>query len=1812
MISCAMCFRQKSLVFLAIFILSFITKNIALLHVNNTFNSPDGTLFNGLVVDKFKGNVFIGGINRLYQLSPNLELKVKKKVDNQNKILLIDYVNSRLISCGDNQGGCDIYDHTNISNKLFSIAEPVVTKDENTSSTAFIAYHEPTKKASSLRLYVGVTYNGNSANRSKLPVIAARSLVKNSSLKINTTNISVNPRYQDTYVVNHVYGFNSGPCKYFLTTQKNSTTPSFSYVSKIIRICDGNANLYMEIPIQCIDKKHKVYNLVQTGFFGKPGLDLANALDIELQDDVLFAVFAPSEKSVGEDSDKPSNHSALCVFSLQTINNKFVQNMQQCVTGKGYHGWQSMPLDQPCTVKNDDTFDANSCWENVNMSLSGVKPIFKMASITLDMILTAINVTSIDRFTVVFAGTNTGHLKKLVVKHSCSAAEYHDEAIEEKSRVHSIQLDPKGEHMYILTNYKLSKIKVHNCHVLQTDADCLEAHDPYCGWCMREKNCTLYDECNTAKNDSSLWVPYDFKTDFSNVQINPEFLQRNNFKDLVLQMPNLPPFKDVHCVFTFSQNDFAINGTSVEEFVINGTVVNDKVRCPSPNSESLPWASTKPKIKGRLSIKTTTMLNIFSKKYTFFDCNFFTSCISCIDQSKYQCHWNVTESSCVYDSMHNCQHDNTKYNVIYDREHCPIVSIKSDGSPNVLIPNGSPKIIKAEICRSSQFKPDFPYQCHFTIENKTIVVNAKLQGKIITCEETDFTYAFETPNIPVTFAVMRNYSKEPISEPDTKTIIIYKCRLMASNYKTCSTLDKKYACGWCKSSNQCDVETFCDVDSPSEYWLGYDEVYPNLSIVYFTPKFGPYDGGTNVTIRNHNIACPFNQIEGTITVAGASCEPINDSCVSNQSIMCHMSSTKMPLTNTTQGPVIVRTQGYSITSETNYTIVNPKIHNFSPTQGPTTGGTELIVHGEYMNAGNKVAVWINDLPCIVFYRNSEMVKCHTIATKWRIRGHIRVKFGDISRMFDEYLYHYKFVDDLPIGSNNEFLPQGTPHGGNHILVRDVDLRSVFRVVIRVYSQSNQKNSANFHDGECIKVNDTFMNCVSPPLPDIKNCSIDFNAVEYPVFLSYSFLRILPNNTIESSVLLNRKYPKFFLYCQPVFNHAWIKQQLNKSPENTPFFWKITCAAVTALFFTISVLLFYKRWKRGNVMKEMRGELDRLELCVAAECKEAFAELQTEISDSRISGMPDTLPFWDYRMYVMKVLFPNTHNHSILLCDTPELIGKEKQLRLFHQLLTNKTFLVLYIKTLESCESFSMNDRVYVASMLMISLQNEMEYCTDIIKTLLESLIDKYLRGTHHPKLLLRRSESIVEKMLSAWLSFLLYKFLQECAGKPLFTLFKGIKQQVNKGPIDEITSEARYSLSEDKLIRQHIDYCTLTVYVSVPRVTALDTGLESAVENIPIIMLDCDTISQAKEKAVNGIYFAINYSKRPKPAELDFILVTDSPNGKTLKDIDASSEIEGEWRKRNTLHHYGVTDGSKLNLELLKEVPSCRPSVISFNGERVFSCEKLKSSIIECASPKLCRAKYKLIPESDAYYKEWHLVKPNHINDHHVYQDGTNMMSEIYLTRLLSTKCTLQKFVDNLFEVILSNKRQSSCFPVAIKYMFDFLDDQASQHAISDPEVVHTWKNNCLPLRFWVNLIKNPDFLFDIHKSSIIDSCLSVVAQAFMDSFSVGEHRLGKESPTSKLLYAKDIPFYKEWVKKYYADNKAMPAITRESINSVLAKESQLHCLDFNTNAAIYELYKFALKYKNRLISELRDDEYSQKFNLAEKLKQVLEALTTN
>ena len=64
---------------------------------------------------------------------------------------------------------------------------------------------------------------------------------------------------------------------------------------------------------------------------------------------------------------------------------------------------------------------------------------------------------------------------------------------------------------------------------------------------------------------------------------------------------------------------------------------------------------------------------------------------------------------------------------------------------------------------------------------------------------------------------------------------------------------------------------------------------------------------------------------------------------------------------------------------------------------------------------------------------------------------------------------------------------------------------------------------------------------------------------------------------------------------------------------------------------------------------------------------------------------------------------------------------------------------------------------------------------------------------------------------------------------------------------------------------------------------------------------------------------------------------------------------------------------------------------------------------------------------------------------------------ELIISFSAPSQGTLQKFVDDLFTAILSTSRP---VPLAVKYFFDLLDEQALQHNITDSETIHIWKTN--------------------------------------------------------------------------------------------------------------------------------------------------------
>ncbi|XP_015207910.2 plexin-A4 [Lepisosteus oculatus] len=1777
--------------------------------------------------------------------------------NNINKMLLIDYKENRLLACGSlYQGICKLLRLED----LFKLGEPSHKKEHylsgvNDSGSVFGVI--VSNKDSADKLFIATAVDGKPEY---FPTISSRKLTRNSEadgmfayvfhdefvasmIKIPSDTFTIIPDF-DIY---YVYGFSSGNFVYFLTLQPEMTSPTGSatkeqvYTSKLVRLCkeDTAFNSYVEVPIGCM-KNGIEYRLLQAAYLSKAGAILARSLGISPDDDVLYTIFSKGQKR----RTKSPEESALCVFMLKNINDRIKDRLQSCYKGEGTLdlAWLKVK-DIPCSSALL-TIDDNFCGLDMNAPL-GVSelvrgiPLFSEESDRMTSVIAYVY----KNHSLAFIGTRSGKLKKIRVDGpSHGALQYETvQVVENGPILRDMAFSADQHYLYIMSENQLTRVPVESCGQYTTCSECLGSGDPHCGWCVLHNTCTRKEYCERSTE------PRRFASHIKQcvrLSVHPNNISVSQYSVLlILEAHNVPELSaGVNCTF----EDLA---------EMDGLVEGNRIKCNSPAEREVPQIIID---KGdhqivQLYLKSKeTGLAFANTSFVFYNCSVHKSCLSCVN-SPYQCHW------CKY--RHMCTHDPRSCSFQEGRvkhsEDCPQLL----PAEKILVPVGvvKPITLKAKNLPQPQ-SGQRGYECILNIQGTEERVPAlRFNSSSVQCQNTSYSYeGMEINSLPVDLMVVWN-GDFSIDNPADNKVHLYKCGAMRESCGLCLKADPHFGCVWCKRENRCTLKQHCP--QLQNQWLentGLNSKCTHPKITQITPLRGPREGGTLVTIRGENLGLEFREIEGHVKVAEVDCTPVPEGYIPAEQIVCEMGKAeRSQYAGSVQVCVGECRPEFMATSYKYYFFVVPKLMYLKPNRGPVSGGTIVNITGSNLDAGSNVSIMFKDQKCIFHRRGAQWITCKSQASLHgygNVTVSVRVDRAELQKDL-----RFEYVED-PIITKLE--PEWSIFSGNTpITVTGTNLDIIQNPLIRakyngvetvntckmlsstsMVCQAPELAVSSSHQGEVVERPDEFGFILDNVQSVLSLNSTNFIYYPNPVFevLSLSgvlelkpgspiilkgrnFLPPAPggNAKLNYTVLIGEKpctltVSDTQLLCESpnltgrhkvlarvggIEFSPGVVHISSDSPLSHTAIISISSAGGLLIIFIVVVLIAYKRKSRESdlTLKRLQMQMDNLESRVALECKEAFAELQTDIHELTSDLDGAGIPFLDYRTYTMRVLFPGIEEHPVLRdLEVPGYRQEqvEKGLKLFGQLINNKVFLLSFIRTLESQRSFSMRDRGNVASLIMTVLQSKLEYATDVLKQLLSDLIDKNLESKNHPKLLLRRTESVAEKMLTNWFTFLLYKFLKECAGEPLFSLFCAIKQQMEKGPIDSITGEARYSLSEDKLIRQQIDYKTLIL-------NCLNPDNEKSPE-IPVKVLNCDTITQVKEKILDAIYKNVPYSHRPKASDMDLEWRQGRGSRLILQDEDVTTKIENDWKRLNMLAHYQVPDNSVVAL-----VPKQVMAYNSVNNSTVSrtSASKYENMIRYTGSPDSLRSRTPMItPDLESGVKVWHLVKNHEHGDQKEGDRGSKMVSEIYLTRLLATKGTLQKFVDDLFETIFSTAHRGSALPLAIKYMFDFLDEQADKHSIHDPHVRHTWKSNCLPLRFWVNVIKNPQFVFDIHKSSITDACLSVVAQTFMDSCSTSEHRLGKDSPSNKLLYAKDIPSYKSWVERYYSDIGKMPAISDQDMNAYLAEQSRMHMNEFNTMSSLSEIYSYVGKYSEEIVSALEQDDAARKQRLAFKLEQVV------
>uniref|UniRef100_A0A4W5N559 Plexin-B1 n=1 Tax=Hucho hucho TaxID=62062 RepID=A0A4W5N559_9TELE len=1146
-------------------------------------------------------------------------------------------------------------------------------------------------------------------------------------------------------------------------------------------------------------------------------------------------------------------------------------------------------------------------------------------------------------------------------------------------------------------------------------------------------------------------------------------------------------------------------------------------------------------------------------------------------------------------------------------------------------------------------------ECWLMVDFRCVLCEMRSACHLLACVCYAYTAFVEEYNAVIN---VRRRDTFQIDSADDLHVTLFNCSVGRSDCSRCRTADQKYGCVWCGGAgSRCSYRDSCAGE--------IKQSCPAPVIHFMEPISGPVDGGTVVTISGSNLGQKAEDIQNSVTIAGVPCTVINSRYEISSRIVCETTASGGQKSG--QASVEVRGGGLGFSGQ-RFSFQDPVLIEIAPQKGPKVGGSALTIMGQSLKTGHLSEVSVHQ---IKHCKPVVSALSHGITVRFgRAERHLE---GDIySYTSDPNVTmatpSKSFLSGgrlIRVSGQNLDVVQEPRIRVTISPLEEIPLKRQRRIVPEPDCPEDMLCVVKQFETRCAVSSSSLMLCPTPAVGTeahnaqvkvdflLDNLHFDFSSVGSGAF-SYELNPILiPLNQNDPSKPYQHKPGSIIsvegenldlaifkeevvaligdgvcsvktlthnhLYCEPPSQQPSVmaskKQEgMDSLPEFTVQMGNLNFslgrvqydtqvqstfpleaqvgvgvgASIVALIVLVIVLIYRRKSKQAvRDYKKVQIQLENLETSVRDRCKKEFTDLMTEMMDCSSDLVGSGIPFLDYRAYAERIFFPG-HRESPLRrdLDVPECRRQtvEQGLVQLSNLLNSKLFLTTFIHTLEVQRTFSPRDRAYVASLLTVALHGKLEYFTDILKTLLNDLVVQYM--AKNPRLMLRRTESVVEKLLTNWMSMCLFTFLRDTAGESFYMLFRAIKHQVDKGPVDVVTGKAKYTLNDNRLLREDVDYKTLTLNVLMPA-----TGNGGMPQTAPAKVLDCDTITQVKEKLLEQAWKGMSFSQRPHTDSLHLEWRAGTAGHLILSDEDLTSVVQGSWKRLNTLLHYKVPDGATVAL-----VPRNTKHVHNDSHDYIPG------------------EKTPMLDDGDeGGVKLWHLVKANEEPDLPKHRRGSlrereraKAIPEIYLTRLLSMKGTLQKFVDDLFTVILSTNQP---VPMAVKYFFDLLDEQALQHNITDSETIHIWKTNSLPLRFWINILKNPQFIFDVQASDHVDAVLSVIAQTFMDSCTIAEHKLGRDSPINKLLYARDIPRYKQMVERYYADIRQTISASDQEMNSALAELSRNYAGEVNYLVALHELYKYINKYYDQIITALEEDSTAQKMQLGYRLQQISAAV---
>uniref|UniRef100_A0A914CJF6 Sema domain-containing protein n=1 Tax=Acrobeloides nanus TaxID=290746 RepID=A0A914CJF6_9BILA len=1734
-----------------------------------------------------------------------------QETDNYNKIL--HRLPDGLLVCGSvRQGICEIRSIGNLNRVLRNGSSPVAANSPNASTVSLV-------DETGEKLFVAATYSYESPYREGFPAVATR--IAPNFLPINSGHIDgeaavhIRAEYKSRFKIRYIGGFKDEHYIYWASVQKKYVqAPSISnpFVSRLIRICkdDDKYVSYSEIEIQCRGEDNTNFNILKS---------------ITLVSDQLIGVF----------TDAQEKDSAVCIYNMPKIRITFWYNIDRCRGGTDTIGLPHIGRDSKCINKSHLPLAEDTCL----LGVGGTIETSQVAAIQYsDRILTSVAARNIQEHVIVVIGTAGGELLQFTLtgEHERKLNKY-TEFVSGPDAVSKLEfLDDKR--YYAINGNDLTIFRVSACGQQSTCTLCTANRDPLCGWCLLEGKCSSQAECQSTILYQCPRLAGDIQPQNTSVDAPSN---ATVFVPLV-QLPAPEDDKSYECYFG--------------AFKSLASWSEEGLRCPLP--EQRPRLPKQPitgldmdHVNVVLSVRSPlARANIVEHNFTFFDCGHNTICSTCTN-SAWSCRWCAADRKCLSPES-TCSKSNSA------TSKC--ARIHAENQPEILVADGTNSSISFKVQNMDSVNEERLSCIVKGLGQKHLKVAAKMHSSKVECSPAKFSYGVKEP--------MRNYSLEFVMDDevvDKTSVTIYKCEEMATDCSKCLSLDPKWGCTWCEST--CKFQEQCS-NKPDK--LKADMLCKDPVIYSFEPMSGPLEGGTRIEIQGRDLGSRIQDVQDRVIIAGSKCKVVDYTISTRIVCIVEKGSGVGPVRVTigksgrrmvestqhykfsdpvpksiypTFGPISGGTRlsifGHNLNLGSNVTVF---LDNLPCKIVEETDESEQIIcttsPSSRIYTVTAIRLQIDDFVKLFdakfAYRPDPTVMAINPTTTFESGGRtVTVDGSNFDSILMAKMFFLSSVDepteiisefgDCQIHNSTRMHCQSprlllSPNHRSSTYARWPvgfymdEVKSVRNLGYRIQMSSVPDPQFLPFKGIKIQAHDQPLIITGNYLSQaasLDEYTVKIGTERCPVFLldAHQLLckvpEVQPEATDDAGIELPDGRPMVVVRIGSLRAELGLLEYESSSIAlfrmNLMRLFLILLSGIGILG-AAGVLLFLL-WKRRSNQherdyKRIQLQMEQMETNVRNECKQAFAELQTDMTDLTAAIDDVGIPYHERAEFVSRLLFRDSTENSILHSWGGGMNIYSSQLPIalaqFDSLLWNRQFVFLMVHMAESDPTITVSERSTICSLLIAALSRNMGYCTDVILSLLSAHIEHCV-NTKTAHLLFRRTESLVEKLFQQWLTISLFPYLNDTngPGRSFFLLYKALKYQTEKGPVDSVTGNARYSLNEQKLLREAVDAQVLTLLV-IPV-----EGFDQA----PILcrVLHCDTISQVKTKLLDLLYKNQPFSSRITIDQFD--LEWRCPKKGSILLLDDDRPGTKGLKKLNTVGYYGLPNNSLLAMQ-----PRSQNSFTYRSGSSDTTCSAWSSThLIDSASSPTSN--------SDTHY--YHLALPqssngiSHSLDKRKYRNleqNTPNIPEVYLTRLLTCKGTIQKFVDDFFNSVTFNYSGENNIPLVLKYVMDFLDQEAERHNITDPDIIQAWKTNVIILRFWMQLVHNPDCLFDVQRQPCLDASLTVIGQTLIDAFSRSEYTLGKESPSSKLLFVKDIARYRPVAAEMFRRIKHQPSINEKIFYDHVNSMSKTFGEGVSSTVAVAELLNWVKANGLRLVELLGRDHLAIRHRLADRLQQII------